>query len=261
MQRLSWPVLLVLVAGVAKAGSPSGLTGWRTPQGIFLSWSASGMGAGTRVGVWRGTEPGSLAMLAMLPAGQSGFLDLGSQKNQGYAYALGDDSKPGPAIVIPASGKTSLFPSLVTTCSGLFKGQYPADARNYFRTDKDSHVQFFGWYIVRPLVSESRQVRIVWRDSMGEVFSELAQDVVPQRVDMQKREPVGRIVVAQAIGLKEAFPQNGQLRVPSEPGLYSIEVTVDGVQVSLTIFFILPSSSPSNSRPSPVNTPPASDDR
>jgi hypothetical protein len=244
MRQLFLPVLAALVAGSAQAVPPSGLTGWRTPQGIFLSWSASGTGVRGQVGVWRGTEPGSLAMLAQLPSGQAGFLDLGAQKNQGYAYALGDDRKPGPPVLFPAPGKTSLFPSLVTTCGGLFKGKYPADARNYFQSAKDSHVQFFGMYLVRPFDSTSRQVKIVWRDPAGEVFSELEQGIVPQRVDMQKGEPAGRIVVAQAVGLRESLPQNGQQRVPVNPGLYSIEVSIDDVPASITIFFVLPSASP-----------------
>ena len=101
-------VSLVLVAALlpvvdaareAHAGPPSGLTGWRAPQGIFLSWSATG--GDDRVGVWRGTGPGSLAMLAILPAGQAGFLDLGVTRTQEYAYALGDERRHGPPLVIP----------------------------------------------------------------------------------------------------------------------------------------------------------------
>jgi hypothetical protein len=191
--------------------------------------------------VWRGTGPGSLAMLAILPAGQAGFLDLGVTRTQEYAYALGDERRHGPPLVIPgSSGKTELIPSLVTTCSGLFKGKYPVDARNYFNLSKDGHVEFFGMYLVKPYDSNPRQVRIVWRDAEGEVFSELSQPIVPQKVDLQKRELVGRMVIAQAIGLKDALPQNGQKRTPTQAGLHSIEVFVDEAPVSRTVFFIMP---------------------
>ena len=77
----------------------------------------------------------------------------------------------------------------------------------------------------------------MWRGPDGQVFSEYSHSITPRRVDLPEGQ-AGQILLAQAIGLRDALPQNGQQRVPVEPGLYTVEALVDDVPVALTIFYL-----------------------
>jgi hypothetical protein len=223
------------------APAPQGLTASRTAQGVLLSWSA---GRDGRVAVWRGEESGEPKVLAVLPAGQSGFLDLSARRDKAYTYGVGDERAPQEKAVLPAQGaRARIVPSLVTTCSGLVQGRaFPGNTQNYFTLGRDPHVQYFGYFIVKPYEPGERVVRLVWRDPAGQVFSEYTHSVTPRKAEMPG-EPVGNMVITQAIGLKDSLPQNGQVRVPDQPGVYTVETQFDGETAAQTVFFIMQSGS------------------
>lgn len=225
--------------GPAPAGAgpdgPGALTARRTERGVHLVWSDS---RGGLAGIWRGTEPGSLHLLAQIPGGHAGFLDLGAAKDQEYWYALGDAKRPGQAIRVGPREPARILAGLVTTCSGLTRGKtFPADTQNYFTASRDPHVQYFGYFILTPFDPEPRTARLVWRDPRGEVFSESEIQVTPKEVELPGGK-AGQVLLAQPIGLRNVLSQNGQKRVPTEPGLHSIEAAVDGVTVGVSVFWI-----------------------
>jgi hypothetical protein len=178
-------------------------------------------------------------MLAILPSGQAGFLDLSTQKAQSYVYALGDEQRHGPEIAMPAPrGSVRIVSGLVTTCSGLVPNRaFPADTLNYFYSSRHVHVQYYGYFLLIPFDPTPREAKLVWRGPDKQVFSEYSHSITPRQVDLPEG-PVGQILLAQAIGLREALPQNGQQRVPTETGMYTVEAFVDGVPVALTIFYL-----------------------
>lgn len=218
-----------------EAAAPQGLSAKRTAQGIYLTWSDSLTGV---VGIWRGTAPGSLRLLAQVPAGQAGFLDLKAGREETYRYALGGTKEHGAAIVVGGVAPVKVLAGLVTTCSGLTKGSpYPANTRNYFSPARDVHVQYYGYFLIRPFDGTPRSVRLVWRDPEGDVFSEYEGTVTPRRVDLAEG-PAGGVLLAQAIGLKHSLPQNGQKRIPQGEGVCTVEALIDGVPAGLTVFHL-----------------------
>lgn len=216
--------------------SPVELTGWRTPQGIFLSWSSTPQGVSQ---IWRGTYPGGVARMATIPGNQQGFLDLSAVRGQEYFYALGSGSRPGPLLKLPGrGGSASIMAGLVTTCSGLAPGGvFPANNQNVFQKSKNPHVQFYGLYVMRPYDPGVREVKIVWKDPRGQVFSQYSHSITPRRIELADG-PAGQVVAPQAIGLQQIVAQNGQLRLPEEPGMHTVEVSIDDIPVSLAIFYI-----------------------
>lgn len=237
--------VLFLASSLALAGGssprpveaqPGGLTAWRTPQGIFLSWSSSPSGA---VEIWRGTETGKLAMLATLPGGQRGFLDLGASRGQEYFYALGSGKRPGAELKVPGGGgPLHVLSGLVTTCSGLAPNSlFPANTQNYFSRSRDTHVQYYGYFLLVPYDGVPRDIRLVWKDPRGAVFSEYSRTINPKRVDMPDG-PMGQVLLSMPVGLREAIEQNGQKSVPSEPGMYTVEAFIDDSPVALSVFYL-----------------------
>jgi len=220
----------------AVLSEPVGLTAWRTGQGVHLSWSAELSG---KTVIWKGTEPGKLSVLAILPGGQKGFIDLSAGKEFAYYYGLGDEKAPFADVSLPGPGKgVRILSGLVTTCSGLAPGGvFPANTQNYFSPARDTHVQFYGYYFLRPFDSKEREVRIVWKDPAGEVFCDYSHSVAPKKVDLPG-EAVGQILAPLAVGLREVIGRNGQTRIPSASGLYTIETFVDDVSVSVSVFYI-----------------------
>jgi hypothetical protein len=236
MRLAAWLVwLAAFAAPAAAADAPRSLTGWRGDRGIFLSWSETG-GAFT---LWRGTESGRLSALLTVPPGQSGFLDLAARRDTRYVYALGDARSHGDAVEFPAApAGARILAGLVTTCSGLQKGGlFPADTQNWFFPSRNAHVQFYGYYLIRPFGDAPREAKLVWRDPAGAVLSEYTHPITPKRVDLPEG-PAGQVLLAQAIGLREALPQNGQRRVPASAGLYTVEAFIDGVPVSVTVWYL-----------------------
>jgi len=221
-------------AGIAE--SPVELTAWRTAQGIFLSWSTTPQGISQ---IWRGTFPGGVVRMATIPGNQQGFLDLSAGRGQEYYYALGSGSQPGPLLHMPGrGGLVRIMAGLVTTCSGLAPGGvFPANNQNVFRKSQNPHVQFYGLYVMKPFDPTVREVRIVWKDPKGQVFSQYSHSITPRRIELPDG-PAGQIVAPQAIGLQQVVAQNGQLRLPDEPGMHTVEVFVDDIPVSLAMFYI-----------------------
>lgn len=220
----------------AVVSEPVGLTAWRSAQGVHLSWSAQFAG---KTVIWRGTEPGKLSVMAILPGGQKGFMDLSAEKGLPYTYGIGDEKAPFAEVALAGLGTgVRVLSGLVTTCSGLAPGGvFPANTQNYFSPARDSHVQFYGYYFLRPFDSAEREVRIVWKDPAGGVFCEYSHVVAPKKVDLAEGA-VGQVLVPLAVGLREVIARNGQTGIPSAPGLYTIEVSIDGVPVSVTVFYI-----------------------
>lgn len=225
-----------LVGEERDASSPLGLTARRTARGIYLTWSAP---ENQRVCVWRGTGPGSLSLLVQLPPGQGGFLDLAVERTAAYAYGLGDQQACSEWVQVPGQVQAAkILAGLVTTCSGLQQGGiFPANTQNYFSASRHAHVQYYGYFLLRPFDPAPREAKLVWRDPAGRVFSEYVHSITPKRVDLPAG-PVGQILLAQAVGLRQVLSQNGQQRVPTRPGLYTIETFVDGVPVALTVFYL-----------------------
>jgi hypothetical protein len=218
------------------AGNPVSLTGWRTSQGVFLSWSSTPQGVSQ---IWRGTYPGGVSRMATIPGNQPGFLDLSAVSGQEYYYALGAGSRPGPLLHIPGrGGAVKIMAGLVTTCSGLAPGGvFPANNQNVFLRSQNPHVQFYGLYVMKPFDPGVREVRIVWTDPKGRVFSRYSHSITPRRIELPDG-PAGQIVAPQAIGLQQVVAQNGQESVPEEPGMYTVEVFIDDVPASLAIFYL-----------------------
>lgn len=230
---------LVLAGGSAPRADgplPGGLTAWRTAQGIFLSWSASPSGS---VEIWRGTESGKLSLVATLPGGQHGFLDLSAARRQEYFYALGSGKRPGAELNVPGGGgPVQVLAGLVTTCSGLApNSMFPANTQNFFVRSRDNHVQYYGYFLVRPYVQSPHDIRLVWRDPHGAVFSEFSRTINPKRVEISG-EAMGQILMSMPVGLREAVAENGQKSVPTEPGMYTVEAFVDDEPVALSVFYI-----------------------
>jgi len=221
----------------ASVEPPVELTAWRTAQGVFLSWSGSPQGS---YEIWKGTASGAVLRMATLPGNQRGFLDLSAVRGQEYFYALGTGGKAGPVLCVPGrAGQVRILPALVTTCSALRPGgNFPANLQNYFQRSRDKDVQFFGYFLMKPFDPTPREMKLVWRDPKGQVFSEYSHSITPRRLELPDG-PAGQILAPQAIGLREVVAQNGQLRVPEEPGLYTIELLVDDVPVSLSVFYLL----------------------
>ncbi len=253
--RLLVALALMFVAGTVSAEAPGSLTGWRGDRGIFLSWGD----ATKSFTLWRGTEPGRLGVLLTVPPGQSGFLDLAALRTTRYLYALGDRSSHGEVVEIPgmAAGTSRVLAGLVTTCSGLQRGGlFPADTQNWFTGSKNAHVQYFGYYFLKPFDPAPREAKLVWRDPAGAVFSEYTHPITPKRVDLPDGA-AGQILLAQAIGLREALPQNGQRLVPTVPGLYTVETFVDGDPVAVTIWYLRPEKGAPRGDGVPAGMPPA----
>jgi len=236
MKRLLSPAGLFFLATLAHATAPEGLTGWRTPQGIFLTWSGTPAGS---FAVWRGTMAGRLAVLATLQPGQAGFMDMGAPGTGAVIYALGTGATPGPGITIGSvAGPVRILSSLVTTCSGLAPGgTFPANTQNYFYPSKHPHVQYFGYFLLQPWDPAPRTARLVWKDPAGAVFSEFSHAITPKRVDLPTG-PVGQVLLPQAIGLREVLAQNGQQRLPAGTGLCTVEAFLDDIPVALTVFYL-----------------------
>jgi len=215
---------------------PSGLTAWRTPQGIYLSWSTTPEGA---FEIWRGTFSGGLSLVATLPPGTQGFVDIAAHRTQGYWYALGAGKKPGAALEVPgAPAAAHVLAGLVTTCSGLMPNSlFPANTQNYFFKGRSTHVQYFGYFLLKPYDPSPRDVRLVWKDPHGAVFAEISKSVNPKKLDMPEG-PVGQVLLSTPVGLQAVVAQNGQKSVPDEPGTYTVEAFIDDVPVALTVFYL-----------------------
>jgi len=228
--------LLFLASPAVCGGVPTGLTGWRTPQGIFLTWTETPTGP---FAVWRGTAPGSLTILATLQRGQVGFMDMGVRRETPYVYALGTGAAPGTEFRVDGlAAPVRILAALVTTCSGLSPGgTYPADTQNYFYPGKDRHVQFFGYFFLEPWDPAVRTARLVWKDATGAVFSEYSHAITPKRVELAGGT-VGQLLLPQAIGLKDTLPQNGQLRIPAGPGMCTVEAFLDDVPIAMSVFYL-----------------------
>ncbi len=246
MTPLRWFAAAVVTVSLAGASSspalgtqpnpPLELTAWRTPQGIFLSWSVTPAG---EMRILRGTAPGRIETRATLPGGQSGFLDLAAMRTQEYWYVVETGDRRGAPLRVPgAAAPVRVLTGLVTTCSGLAPGgTFPANTQNYFYRSRNAHVQFYGYYFLRPYDPSPREVKLVWRDPKGEVFSEYSHQLAPRPVQI-KGETVGQMLAPQAIGLREVVAQNGQKRLPEEPGMYTVEAFIDDIPVSLTVFYL-----------------------
>ncbi len=131
-----------------------------------------------------------------------------------------------------------VLPALVTVCSGLAPGgTFPANTRNTFTAARDANVQFYGYYLLKPWNPAVRVARLVWRDPSGTVFSEYSHDITPRETALADG-PAGNILLAQAIGLRTVVTQNGQVRVPDAPGLYTVEAFLDGVPISESVFYL-----------------------
>jgi hypothetical protein len=243
MSPAARPVLILALcaasltdAAASAADAPAGLTGWRMARGITLTWSQTPAGGFT---IWRGTEPGKLRPLVTLPPGQAGFWDTTAARLQGYVYALGDSRSHGSELDLPgAPPPVRILAGQVTTCSGLRRDAvFPADTQVIFTPSRDAFVEFFGYFLMRPFDPTVREARLVWRDPKGAVFSDYTHQITPRRVELPEG-PVGQIVLPLSVGLRQVVAQNGQTRVPTEPGTYTIEAFVDEVSVSLTVWYL-----------------------
>jgi len=177
--------------------------------------------------------------MATIPGNQQGFLDLSAARGQEYFYALGSGSRPGPLLNVPGRGGAfRIMAELVTTCSGLAPGGiYPANNQNVFQKSQNPHVQFYGLYVMKPYDAAVREVRIVWKNPKGVVFSQYSHPVTPRRIELSDG-PAGQIVAPQAVGLQQIVTQNGQTSLPDDSGMHTVEVFVDETPVSLSIFYI-----------------------
>ncbi len=153
----------------------------------------------------------------------------------------------------------------MTTCSGLINN-YPADSTNWFYRAQHAVIQYFA-YLLFPVKSQSlnmsdRHYLFVnpYKYYAGQSGSEDSEDFI---FENRWISPSGKIicektvkwakssndkaitvndrqyvpyVLANYAGIKQMYRENGQERLPDEPGLYHINLYVNGILSGVTFF-------------------------
>jgi hypothetical protein len=154
----------------------------------------------------------------------------------------------------------------ITTCTGLINN-YPADSVNWFYRNQHKVVQFFAYFLFRTQFSfeynlKTRQHLFInpyeyysgqkrFDEETSYTFENIwispSKKVICEKIiTFDKTSTDKRIGVADKqyipyafgnfIGINETFAENGQLGLPAEKGLYSIQLFVNGELVSITFF-------------------------
>ncbi|MCX7699170.1 MAG: hypothetical protein N2114_06885 [Candidatus Goldbacteria bacterium] len=154
----------------------------------------------------------------------------------------------------------------ITTCSGLINN-YPADSVNWFYRSKHQVVQFFAYFLfytkssfdynlknrqylfVNPYeyYSGIRKIDEETNFTFENIWVSPSKKVICEKIlTFDKLSTDKRIGVADKqyipyafgnfIGINETFPENGQLGLPTEKGLYNIQLFINGELVSITFF-------------------------
>jgi len=154
----------------------------------------------------------------------------------------------------------------ITTCSGLINN-YPADSINWFYRAKHKVIQFFAYFLfytqssfdynlknrqhifVNPYEYYSGIKRIdedtsftfenIWISPSKKIicekiitFDKLSTD---KRIGVADKQYIP-YAFGNFIGIDETFPENGQVGLPTEKGLYNIQLYVNGDLTSITFF-------------------------
>ena len=153
----------------------------------------------------------------------------------------------------------------ITTCSGLINN-YPADSTNWFYRGQHNVVQYFA-YILFPVKSVSFNMaeryylfenpykyysgasdfsdsedyvfENKWVSPSGKIICEKmvkwTKSASDKKVSVNDRQFVP-YVFANYAGIKQMYRENGQERLPDEPGLYHIDLYINGVLSAVTFF-------------------------
>jgi hypothetical protein len=159
----------------------------------------------------------------------------------------------------------------ITTCSGLINN-YPADSTNWFYRQQHTVVQYFAYFLfpssgaggvsgagaknkyylfINPYVLYSRggaagtddtdnfSFENKWVSPSGKTICEKvlswAKSSSDKRVSVEDRQYVP-YAFANFIGINQTFTENGQDGLPSEKGLYHIDIFVNGELAAITFF-------------------------
>jgi hypothetical protein len=157
----------------------------------------------------------------------------------------------------------------MTTCSGLMDNSYPADSTNWFYRNQHRAVQYWA-YLLFPAsgtgtvnarnkyflfkntydvysgsVSRGREdgdnysFENRWISPTGKLICEKilnwSKSSSDKRVVVDGRQYVP-YTFADFIGVNQTFPENGQEAIPSEKGLYHIDLYVNGELAGITFF-------------------------
>jgi len=154
----------------------------------------------------------------------------------------------------------------ITTCSGLINN-YPADSINWFYRSSHKVIQFFAYFLfytqssfdsnlinrkylfINPYEYYSGLKRIdedttftfenIWVSPSKKVICEKILTVdktsIDKRISVLDKQYIP-YAFGNFIGINESFPENGQNGLPTEKGLYSIILYINGNLASITFF-------------------------
>lgn len=157
----------------------------------------------------------------------------------------------------------------ITTCSGLMENSYPADSINWFYRNQHRAVQYWAYLLFPASGAGAVSVRNKyylfkntyelysgradrpaedndnftfenrWISPGGKLICEKIMNWTKsssdKRVTIDGKQYVA-YTFANFIGINQTFPENGQLAIPTEQGLYHIELYVNGELASETFF-------------------------
>jgi hypothetical protein len=157
----------------------------------------------------------------------------------------------------------------ITTCSGLMDNSYPADSTNWFYRNQHRAVQY--WAYILFAASGAGNVNMKnkyflfknpyelysgsanrgredgdnysfenrWISPSGKLICEKilnwSKSSSDKRVTVDGKQYVP-YTFADFIGVNQTFPENGQEAIPSEKGLYHIDLYINGELASVTFF-------------------------
>ncbi|PKL91421.1 MAG: hypothetical protein CVV21_07505 [Candidatus Goldiibacteriota bacterium HGW-Goldbacteria-1] len=154
----------------------------------------------------------------------------------------------------------------ITTCSGLINN-YPADTTNWFFRTQHQVVQYWA-YLLFPAKHSSpgmKQRNHFFENPYAVYSGAGSQEVEDSNIfELRIISPTGKViaekvlnwdknaaenkkvtvdsgeylpyVVANYIGIKQMFPENGQGLLPDEIGLYHVDLYLNGRKIAMTFF-------------------------
>lgn len=156
----------------------------------------------------------------------------------------------------------------ITTCSGLMDNSYPADSTNWFYRNQHRAVQYWAYILFPAGTAVNTNIKnkyylfvnpyeLYSGGAQGETggddysfenkwFSPSGKLICEKIMSWKKSSSDKRVTAggrqyipytfADFIGINQTFPENGQDAIPSEQGLYHIELYINGELASVTFF-------------------------
>jgi hypothetical protein len=148
------------------------------------------------------------------------------------------DAPGSPSAPAPASNQEVVVSHMIT-CSKIVNS-YPADSVNYFYLDKNSQINYYAYFLIKPS-SHIHTATVEIYNPMGFKILKHDQEFAvgfTDRLLTVENTTYQWFLVTTTMDINNLNSENGQLGLPKDVGLYTVHLIVDNQLVGITFFYV-----------------------